>query len=41
MFYVAPSSKYHIDLINYVIGVKKHTNPDDSYEMMDKFIMGF
>ncbi len=40
MFYVAPTDKFHIDLINYIIGVKKHTNPDDSYLMLDKYVLG-
>ena len=40
MFYVAPTDKFHIDLINYTLGVKKHTNPDDSYTMLDQYVLG-
>lgn len=40
MLYIGASQKFHIDLINYVLGVKKHTNPDDSYTFLDKYVLG-
>ncbi len=40
MMYIASTSKFHIDLINYIVGQKKHTNPDDSYSFMDQYVLG-
>ena len=40
MLYVAPSEKFHIDLINYVLGQRKHTDPNDSYQLTQKYVLG-
>lgn len=40
MMYIGATRKFHIDLINYMMGQSRHTNPDDSYNFVSTYALG-